>query len=880
MAREGDKWRVVKGDCLWNISKAVYGTPYRWQEIADANGVNKSTALIYPGQLFILPGITAGTNGGGGSSTPAPDPNLVKVTIQWWALDAGETRKLFCTWTHTRDHTAGYNVEVWYDTGQGGWRLQSQSTTSYAIKQYSVSAPDDAKRVMIKIKPYSETYQSNNNTYNYWTDGQWVEATYDFSNNPPLPPSTPTIELDPITGKLTCSLDNISEDIVDPTHYSTLQIEFAVYKDNTVLYKKGTTNVNMETRHVSFTCDVEPGGLYTVRCRAIRSGNIYSNWSDYSEGIKTIPLTPDSITELRPQVVSEQGSKQYGVYIEWASVSTAKNYEIQYTTDPTYFDISGNVESVTTEETQGNKALITGIELGHEYFFRVRAINDAGNSGWTGVKTTTLGTKPSAPTTWSNTQNCVIGEILKIYWTHNSTDGSLESIARIHFTITNTMYPEIEPLELDKVIQNDRPEEDKGKTSVFEIDPLNSQWGLSEGCIIKYKIQTAGVVEEYSDWSIEREVNVYLPPEIEIDIQNQNGQSVDMVTGFPFYISVNATPRSQIPISYYLEIIANQNYETVDEVGKKMIVNAGDKVYQRYFDPTDQAWQFLAEMTPGNVDLQSGVSYTVNATVAMNSSLSANNSQQFTVNWTDMFYTVYADVILNKETLEASIHPYCNEYYEDEETGDILPKLTENCLLSVYRREYDGSFTLISSGIDNLKNTYVIDPHPALDYARYRVVATSKDTGSISFGDIKPIKFGEPSLVIQWAEEWTKFETSDEDPEEPAYAGSMIKIPYNVDISEAASVDVEAVEYIGRRHPVSYYGTFVNESFVGNCEIPREDTNMIYELRRLAKYAGDVYVREPSGIGYWAIITVSFNLKHNSVTIPVTFGITRVEGGI
>lgn len=879
MAREGDKWRVVKGDCLWNISIAVYGTPYRWQEIADANGVNKKTALIYPGQLFILPGITAGTNGGSGSTTPAPDPNLVKVTVQWWALDAGETRKLFCTWTHTRDNTEGYNLEIWEDYGQGGWRFKSESTTPYDRKQCSVTADDKAKRVMLKIKPYSKTHTVNNETVSYWTDGQWVEVIYDFSNNPPLTPQTPTVDLDPINGKLTCSLENIDEDI------NGNQIEFVVYKDNTIKCKSGIANISTaddgsNTRYVSFACDVEPGGSYTVRCRAIRAGNIYSNWSDYTNAVKTVPLAPDSIIELRPQVISEQGSKQYGVYIEWTPSDHAKTYEIQYTTDPTYFDISGEVESVTTDETQGNKALLTGIELGHEYFFRVRAINDSGNSGWTAIKTTTLGTKPSAPTTWSNTQNCVIGEILKIYWTHNSTDGSLESIARIHFEIQNTMYPELEPMVIDKVIRNEKPEEDKGKTSVFEINPLDSQWGLSEGCIIKYKIQTAGVVEEYSDWSIEREVNVYLPPEIEIDIKSQNGQSTNFVTEFPFYINVNATPRSQIPISYYVEIIANQGHETIDESGKRMVINAGDKVYQKYFDPQDKAWEFMLEMTPGNIDLESGISYTVNATVAMNSGLSANNSEDLDVEWTDMFYTVGADVILNKDTLEASIHPYCNKYYEDEETEEILPKLTENCTLSVYRREYDGSFTLIASDIDNLKNIYVVDPHPSLDYARYRVTAKSKDTGSISFGDITPVKFGEPSIVIQWSEEWTKFETSDEDPEEPAYAGSMIKIPYNVDIQESARISTEVVEYVGRKHPVSYYGTQENETLTGNCEIPKEDTDMIYQLRRLAKWAGDVYIREPSGLGYWATIGVSFSLKHKAVTVPVTFSITRVEGGI
>lgn len=873
MAREGDKWRVVRGDCLWNIAKAVYGNPYKWTVIADANGVNKRTALIYPGQLFILPGITAGTNGGG-SSVPAPTPPANKVTIQWWALDAGETRKLFCTWTHTKDNTEGYNIEIWQDMGQGGWRLKSESTVKYDVKQCEVTADEKAKRVMLKIKPYSKTYQSNNQTVHYWTDGQWVEVTYDFSNNPPLIPSTPNVELDVNTGKLTCSLDNIAEDI------NGNQIEFVVYRNNITKYKSGIANINLETRHVSFTFDVEPGGSYTVRCRAIRGGNIYSNWSDYTSAIKTKPIAPESITELRPQVVSEQGSKQYGVYVEWTPVDTAKNYEIQYTTDPSYFDISGNVESVTTDETQGNKMLITGIELGHEYFFRVRALNDAGSSGWTGIKSTKLGSRPSAPTTWSNTQSCVTNEILRLYWTHNSTDGSLESLATVHLEITNTMYPELVPLVIDKVVRNDRPEEDKGKTSVYEIDPTDPGLNLSDGCIIKWKVKTAGVVEEYSEWSIEREVNVYVPPELTLDIKNQNGQSMNEVSSFPFYINVLATPASQIPISYYLEIVANEGYETIDEVGKRMVVNPGDKVYQKYFDPSDKAWEFMAEMTPGNVDLQSGISYTVNATVAMNSGLTATSFINFDVIWTDMFYEVGANVILNKETLEASINPYCNEFYIDETSGETLPRLTDNCTLSVYRREYDGSFTLIAEGIDNKSNTYIIDPHPALDYARYRITATSKDTGSISFGDIKPVKFGEPSLVIQWAEEWTKFETTEDEVEEPAYAGSLIKIPYNVDISESAKIDVEQIKYVGRKNPVSYYGTHTSESFTGNVEIPKEDTNLIYDLRRLAKYAGDVYVREPSGVGYWANVQVSFSLKHNTVTVPVTFTFTRVEGGI
>ena len=106
----------------------------------------------------------------------------------------------------------------------------------------------------------------------------------------------------------------------------------------------------------------------------------------------------------------------------------------------------------------------------------------------------------------------------------------------------------------------------------------------------------------------------------------------------------------------------------------------------------------------------------------------------------------------------------------------------------------------------------------------------------------------------------------------------MLELQYNVDIPEAYDKDVELVEYIGRRSPVSYYGTQISEGGSWATEIPKSDKDTIYTLRRLAVYQGDVYVREPSGLGYWANVSVSFSQKHREMTIPVTLNVTRVEG--
>lgn len=206
-------------------------------------------------------------------------------------------------------------------------------------------------------------------------------------------------------------------------------------------------------------------------------------------------------------------------------------------------------------------------------------------------------------------------------------------------------------------------------------------------------------------------------------------------------------------------------------------------------------------------------------------------------------------------------------------------KLVDDVTLSVYRREYDGSFTEIAKNVPN-RNVYIPDPHPALDYARYRIVATSKTTGHVSYYDLPSRYVGCKSVIIQWDEEWNDYDADKGRTEEKTWTGSLLSLPYNIDVSDSRAIEVEMVKYVGRKHPVSYYGTHLGETASWSCSIPKSDKEILYALRRLATWAGDVYVREPSGVGYWANVVVNFSQKHCDPVVPVSFEITRVEGGI
>ena len=185
----------------------------------------------------------------------------------------------------------------------------------------------------------------------------------------------------------------------------------------------------------------------------------------------------------------------------------------------------------------------------------------------------------------------------------------------------------------------------------------------------------------------------------------------------------------------------------------------------------------------------------------------------------------------------------------------------------------------IASGIPN-DYTAVTDPHPALDYARYRFTAKDTRTGALSFWDMPGYPVNCSAIIIQWDEKWSTFDVGESTSMEgPSWTGSLLALPYNIKTADNRKRDVTLVGYAGRERKVSYYGTQIDESPQWSAEIPKDDNNTIYALRRLSIWPGNVYVREPSGTGYWANIVVSFNESYDVLTIPISLNITRVEGG-
>lgn len=888
---------VKKGETLSGIAKQ-HGCTYQF--LAKINNIPDPNK-IYVGQVIKLAEVPAPSSGGsGGSGVSSGSTNSNKPKIEHFGLQSDTERTVFASWTWNKSNTKEYNVYWAYDTGDGVWFTGSESVIenkgSYVCHS-AYTAPDNAKRVKFKVRPVSKTHKVNKKDTKYWT-AEWSTSkvyTFSVSIDPPTTPAVPTVTMNDL--KLTAEIQNLD--------VNAKEIQFQIVKNDSTVFKTGIATI--KTNSASYSCTVTIGNEYKVRCRSKRD-KLYSDWSAYSEPVGTPSGAPSQITACKAY-------SETSVYLAWKKATGADTYDIQYATDKKLFN--SNDVQIINGITSLNY-IITGLESGETYYFRVRGVNSQGESGWTSVTQTVLGRPPSAPTTWSSTTTAMLGETVYLYWMHNTQDGSKEKSAILQYSIDGN----VTSMEL---LNPNFSDENEQTNSHWNIK-LTQSGSFREGAVLEWRVRTCGVTGAYGPWSTKRRVDIYAPPTLSTRVVDVNGEDLFFVESFPFYIRGDAGPNTQIPIGYHVSIYSNDTYETVDEIGNVKMISSGDEIFSQFYDTTND---LVLELTASNIDLENDKSYTIHTTVTMNSGLTAESKDTFTVWWTEEVCTPNAEISVDPETLSAHIRPYCEEYgyqwflvnyipdtdeYVRTDTtiaettgrsvngvlttdGEIVYKneygtlfsvvnsetgvLVDGITLSVYRREFDGSFIEIGSGLKNTHNTFVTDPHPSLDYARYRIVATSDDTGAVNYADIPGYAVGEKAVVIQWDESWSEFDARGEDSyEEPAWSGSMIKLPYNIDVSDNSVPDVSLVKYIGRTRPVSYYGTQIESTSTWNVDIAKDDKNTLYALRRLAVWMGDVYVREPSGSGYWANISISFNQTHCETVIPVTFDITRVEGGI
>lgn len=811
---------------------------------------------------------------------------ISKSAITGPVLQTGTENLYYCKWKFKKTNTKEFSWEWQYTHNGSVWFSGGSGTTAYsdgaAAFTATYSPPENAKSIRFRVKPVAKEITKKKKKVAAYKGSMSAWVTTSKVNVYPETPSAPSVEL------LKNNILKITLETYDPLA-KTIQFEvLEVRNNNPSIYKRAGTRVS--NARAVLEIGVASGGSYRVRCRAFNGDWASLEWSQYSSDIYTTP--PQIIGDILIQATTENSAKVTLPTI----IDGAVKYAVQYTTDPDYFDKGGNVASVTTDEIIGRVFFVSGMSTsdGKMYYFRFAAINKENQQGpWSNIFSCIFGTKPSPPTTWQSASAAKIGESVVLYWLHNSQDGSIERDAILEIRngdtiIKNSVISNPEWSSKDKKL---KPTEYIFSTDIFDRD-VSLTWA----------VKTRGILDEYSDFSVTRKIDIFYPPIVSLNIFKERrwfwdpldfeegtiytcpaeymipyDLPVETIPHYPLYVGVDVTPKTIKPIELNLSVYSTMDYKTEDYKGEAIWIGAEEQIFSMnfgYVDFEETPNMFQLALQPSDISLADGITYRMAATVLMSSGLTGTDEVIFTVDFEEENHDVNAIIDYDPELACCYIQPYC-EYMDQE-------KLVPGYLLSVYRKDFDGKFTEIANRLENEEQITVLDPHPTLRNVVYRIVAISKKTGSVLYYDLPPEPVDETAIVLQWNERWKSLEDTGEYDEEvePAWTGNMLKLPYNVDVSDSSSLDVSLVEYIGRSHPVTYYGTQVGQSHSLSSAVPYNDQKTIEKLRALQRYLGDVYIREPSGVGYWASISVNFSITHLELSIPVTIEAKRVEGGV
>ena len=757
-------------------------------------------------------------------------------------LQAQTTRTLYATWAATNfKNQSGYKVVWEYSTGQGVWFSGSETTVTGTNATYSAPSNAVVGGVRVGVAP------------NPGNKAKWVgtklwtvyRGNYGEEETTPAAPSQVDLSIDNTT--ITVTILNYS----DEKSNDILSIQI-IEDDGSIAFQ--SDSVKNEFGRAELVCpDLAKLGGHRYKARALAFGRNgeQSEWSSYTQNVYSAPNAPtiSTIRALEDDILD----------ISWSAMEGAESYTLQYT----FVTVDGvpvfDTGSSDVQEVSGITAThypASSLTPGETWYFRLKAVGNGGEeSEWSEISSSPVGVKPEVPTVWCYTTNGKIGEDIIFNWTHNSADGSDQTGARLGIKI-NDGEEQIINLTTENFYAYDT-------SSLSDSDKIN--WRVSTKGI-------EGIDEEWSDYSEYREIFVYLPAVISLTVGEPDAEELyPVVEQFPIDISWVVQPVTQSPISFSVSIVANEQYDSVQGDGHEVHVNRNAEIYSTYILANGS--EETLTLQPGDLYLVGGITYTITVTAAMSNGLITETSAVFLAKWDAPEWTPDADIYVDPGSLVGFIRPFCADENDEEYHSGFN--------LGVYRVDFDGNLTEIKTGISASENVTITDMHPSLDYARYRIVAIDLATGASFYTDPEPIPVNARCAVIQWDGETKSFMADPDDYEflVDDWSGTILKLPYNVDVSDDISPDVSLIEYAGRNHPVSYYGTQQGSTSRWSVEVPKSDIDTISKIRQLAIYPGDVYVREETGTGYWANVKVSYSVSHNKPTIPVTFTITRVEGG-
>ena len=823
------------------------------------------------------------------------------VLVKWSMSKANRSKTDHFTvdyeyWTGSVKRSGNGVTEVWSSAGTTDYSVAASEIANTNTFRVSWTAPANALKARARVLPVAKPKSSDDNTPKY--KGKYTgKKTVDFRTDA-LPAPTISASLDADTSQVTVTVTSSDADA------RTCQIQ-AINAAKSVKYD--SKSVSLSNGGYTIRTGVTAGETWTFQALVRSHGD--SAESPWAYATPVIAKPP------APTLSSVAASGDDGIKATYSSV-LCQSYTVEYVAD-SYEYFKTNRDAVrTVTNVEGTTFIQTGLELGHNWYVRVRAVNQTGEGPWsTGQSAAKLVLTPDVPTTFDTDPSYKRSDSARLRWVHNCEGNSEQSAAQVAVKLSTQTDSQATVTDV--------------ATDMFLVKSLSS---YSDNSVVKWRVRTKGNRSEWSPWSVWRQFTVYDLPSVTCSLSqngaftlvqtseqgysgkqpneegwyeysaeggysatedvavevgkdyyrfNASGTSSASTVGnalrsIPLLVTINSQGGGGAPVGYHLTFIALEgySYEAID--GTEIMVPEGSVVYQKDYVTSSRRFNTEVGIEAG---LQDGVSYAVVAEVAMNSGLHATSTRYLLdVDFNSKIPEPEGEVVFSPDDLTAEVRCAC--YEEIDGPGDTFTlRLVNGVDLSVYRINADRSVTLVQQGLPNTGNVSVVDPHATFGTCRYRIVARSLETGESVYSDEESSSV-HSTCCVQWDESWSEYVESEDDSAGAmhTYTGNRIDGIYNLNLDESGNMQSEDAEYIGRKHPVSYYGTQRGHTADYRVDFPKYDTETLMKCRRLMDYAGDAYVREPSGLGFWARISnPRISRSYDSQAVSFTFEAVHVD---
>lgn len=531
-------------------------------------------------------------------------------------------------------------------------------------------------------------------------------------------------------------------------------------------------------------------------------------------------------------------------------------YDVEWSSDGDAWanNEASAISSATLEEAEADVYTVGGLDSATRWFARVRRRNETGASDWTTIVSTLLGTVPSAPTLGALPVSVPVDGTLAVSWTHNSEDGSAQSAFELELNGTAAV---------------------SGTTaSAATVRP--AEISVGDGGELRVRVRTKGALESWSDWSEPAVVQVWAQPSVGVSLVCGGSEVAGAATSMPMQLRVqlSAYVAGNHAIAWWADVSAGEGYPSTARDGSPAVVAEGERLWRLDAVPDDGTEVppegdacnrvcLLVTVDASCLRMEPNVSYVAHGGCVTAAGLRAEGSVAFTWDPSGSVGDPSAVLSYDPLTLSMGVEVAC----EDGAPGTML---------SVWRVEQGGSAVLVAEGL--APGGTCVDPHPDFGSCVYRVVATDPESGMQSSAEFEAW-VDEGALVVQWGERWEgDAEAEEVAPGVLSYAGSRIRLPYDVRIEEDREVEMAEVEYLGRRLPVLYVGEMQRQQLSASGTLYEDDDPGAHgRIRDLLSHGGPCYVRAPSGVGFWASVRGNLSADMGGVsTYSLTF--KRVEG--